>query len=237
MTPTVWSRTTKRLVVVGLVIILLLLLYVFRDLLPPVAIALVLAYLLKPLADQVERRTKLPRALAVILVFLALLLVISLILIWGVPFAVVRIGRLNLDIQQLGDDLIAFLSQPVIILGYSVSLQDLVGDLQGALQDLLQPFATQTIGLLFNVASSLLWVISILIISFYLVKDADRLRSFLDLEGEAIRELEGCSLHSCESPEGFGPVPGSPTGAESALVVFLFPCSPTGAGTRERETL
>ena len=36
------------------------------------------------------------------------------------------------------------------------------------------------ITLLFGVASSLLWVVSILIISFYLVKDADRLRAFLD---------------------------------------------------------
>jgi predicted PurR-regulated permease PerM/phosphoglycolate phosphatase-like HAD superfamily hydrolase len=180
VTSTEWSRTTKRLVVVGLVIILLILLYIFRALLPPIAIALVLAYLLKPLADQVERRTKLPRALAVAFVFLALLLLLSIIPIWIVPFAVDRITRLNLDLQQLTDDLIRFLSQPVLILGYSLSLQDLVGDVRGALQDLLQPFATQTVSILFNVASSLLWVISILIISFYLVKDAGRLRSFLD---------------------------------------------------------
>jgi predicted PurR-regulated permease PerM/phosphoglycolate phosphatase-like HAD superfamily hydrolase len=145
-----------------------------------VAIALVLAYLLKPVADQLERRTKLPRALATILVFLALLLLISIVPVWVVPFAVDWFTRLNLDIQQLGDDLISFLSQPVFILGFSFNLQDLVGDLRGALQDLLQPFATQTVGLLFNVASSLLWIVSILIISFYLVKDAERLRGFLD---------------------------------------------------------
>jgi predicted PurR-regulated permease PerM/phosphoglycolate phosphatase-like HAD superfamily hydrolase len=180
VTSTEWSRTTKRLVVVGLVIILLLLLYVFRDLLPPVAIALVLAYLLKPLADQLEQRTKLPRSLATILVFLALLLLISIVPVWVVPFAVDWFTLLNLDIQQLSDDLISFLSQPVFFLGYSFSLQDLVGDVRGALQDLLQPFATQTVNLLFNVASSLLWIVSILIISFYLVKDADRLRAFLD---------------------------------------------------------
>ena len=73
MVSTEWSQTTKRLVVVGLVIVLLLVFYVFRALLPPIAIALVLAYILKPLADFVERRGKLPRTLAVILVFLALL--------------------------------------------------------------------------------------------------------------------------------------------------------------------
>jgi HAD superfamily hydrolase (TIGR01509 family) len=177
---TAWSPTTKRLIVVGLVIVLLLVLYVFRALLPPVAIALVLAYILKPLADLVERRTKLPRTLSVIIVFVVLLLIISLVPATALPYVVDRFTRLNLDFQQLTDDLLTFLSQPISVLGYSISLQDMVGDLQGALQDLLRPFATQTVTVLFGVASSLLWLLSILVISFYLVKDADRLRNFLD---------------------------------------------------------
>jgi HAD superfamily hydrolase (TIGR01509 family) len=180
MASTAWSPTTKRLIVAGLVIVLLLVFYVFRALLPPVAIALVLAYILKPLADLIERRTKLPRTLSVIIVFVILLLIISTIPATVLPYAVDRITRLNLDLQQLADDLLTFLSQPISVLGYSISLQDMVGDLQGALQDLLRPFATQTVTVLFGVASSLLWLLSILVISFYLVKDADRLRSFLD---------------------------------------------------------
>jgi predicted PurR-regulated permease PerM/phosphoglycolate phosphatase-like HAD superfamily hydrolase len=168
------------LVIVGLVIILLLVLYLFRALLPPIAIALVLAYVLKPIADLVERRLRLPRTLAVVLVFLVLLLFISIIPVTVVPYAVDRVRLLNLDLQALTDDVLSFLAQPVFILGYRLSLQDMVGDLQTALQDLLQPFATQTITLLFNVASSFLWSVSILIISFYLVKDAERLRGFLD---------------------------------------------------------
>jgi predicted PurR-regulated permease PerM/phosphoglycolate phosphatase-like HAD superfamily hydrolase len=180
MASTKWSHTTKRLVVVGLVIILLLVLFVFRALLPPVAIALVLAYVLKPFADFVERRAKLPRTLAVILVFLVLLLLLSIIPVTVVPYTVDQVTRLNLNLQQLTADLLTFLSQPIVIFDYSFNLQDLVGDLQTALQDLLQPFATHTVNLLFNVASSLLWILSIFIISFYLVKDAQRLRNFLD---------------------------------------------------------
>jgi predicted PurR-regulated permease PerM len=99
MPSTEWSRTTKRLVVVGLVIIFLLVLYVFRDLLPPVAIALVLAYILKPIADLAERRIKLPRTLAVILVFLVILLLFSIIPVTVVPYAVEQVRRLNVNIQ------------------------------------------------------------------------------------------------------------------------------------------
>ncbi len=175
-----WSRTTKRLIIVGLVLILLLLLYLLRAILPPIAIAALLAYILKPLADFLERRARLPRLLAVILIFLALLVVIGVIPATGVPYLMAQVARLNLDLQRLVNDVIAFLSQPIEILGYTFSLQDLVGDVQVAIQGLFRPFATQSLNLLFGVASSLLWILSILIISFYLVKDASKLRAYLD---------------------------------------------------------
>jgi len=180
MPSTKWGRTTKRLVIVGLIIVFLLVLYVFRDLLPPVALALVLAYLLKPIVDFVERRIRLSRTLATILLFLVILLLIATIPVTVVPYAVDQVRRLNVNLQQQTDTLVSFLSQPITILDRSFNLQDLVGDLDTAVQDLFQPFATQTVTFLFNVASSLLWSVSILVISFYLVKDADRLRAFLD---------------------------------------------------------
>jgi predicted PurR-regulated permease PerM/phosphoglycolate phosphatase-like HAD superfamily hydrolase len=180
MVTTEWSRTTKRLVIVGLIIVLLLALYLFRAILPPVAIALVLAYLLKPLVDYVDRQTRLSRTAAVFLVFLVLLLVFSVIPVTIVPYLVDQVTRLNLDLQRLVDDMVVFLSQPITLFAYTISLQDLLGDVRAALQDLVRPFATQTVTLLFGVASSLLWILSILIISFYLIKDADQFRGFLD---------------------------------------------------------
>lgn len=180
MVSTEWSRTTKRLVVVGLIIVALLVLYLFRALLPPVGIAIVLAYLLKPVADVIQRRTRLPRTLAVLLVYLVGLLLLSIIPVTVVPYAVDWVGWLSENLQQLADQLVGFLSQPIVIFEYTLSLGDVVGDIQGTLQDILQPFATQTVNLVFNVLSSLLWVISIAVISFYLVKDAERLREFLD---------------------------------------------------------
>lgn len=180
MVSTEWSRTTKRLVIVGLVIILLLLLYIFRALVPPILLAFVLAYVLKPLADWVEKQLQVRRTLAVILVYIVVLAILSIVPVTVVPYVVERITRLNVDVQKLTDDLVGFLSQPFVILDYHFSLGELVGDVGATVQSLLQPFATQTVGLVFNLLSSLLWVLSITIISFYLVKDAERLRQFLD---------------------------------------------------------
>lgn len=180
MVSTEWSRTTKRLVIVGLVIILLLLLYVFRALVPPILFAFVLAYILKPLADWLEKQFQMRRTLAVILVYVVVLAVLSIVPVTVVPYLVERVTRLNVDVQKLTDDLVGFLSQPFELFDYRFSLGDFVGDVGAAVRNMLQPFATQTVGLVFNLLSSLLWVLSVTIISFYLVKDADRLRQFLD---------------------------------------------------------
>jgi predicted PurR-regulated permease PerM/phosphoglycolate phosphatase-like HAD superfamily hydrolase len=180
MVSTEWSPTTKRLVVVGLVILLLLVAFLLRALLPPIAIAGVLAYLLKPVVDFLERRTRLPRLAAVILVYTVLLIIIATIPATGVPYLVDRVARLNLDLQRLADDVIAFLSQPVDVFGFTFRLQDLVGDVQESFQNPFPAFASQSVNLLVGVASSLLWILSVLIISFYLVKDANKLRGFLD---------------------------------------------------------
>jgi predicted PurR-regulated permease PerM/phosphoglycolate phosphatase-like HAD superfamily hydrolase len=180
MISTEWSRTTKRLVIVGLILIFLLALYLFRALLPPVILAFILAYLLKPVVDFIERRLDVPRTLAVVLIYLVLLVTVIVIPVTVVPYAVDRITRINLNLQQLADQLVGFLSQPFLLFDYTLNLGDFVGDIRGALQDLLRPFASQTVNLFLNVLSSLLWILSITVISFYLVKDADRLRRFLD---------------------------------------------------------
>lgn len=175
-----WSQTTKRFVIVGLVIVLVAGLYLFRQVIPIIALAMMLAYVLKPVVDYLDRRTRLPRVLAVALVFVVLLLVVGLIPATVVPYAVDRVARLNLDFQQLVDDLGSLLSQPIEIFDLTLNPQDLVGDVQGALQDLLRSIATQTPTIVATIASSLLWVVSILIIGFYLILDADKLRSFMD---------------------------------------------------------
>lgn len=180
MNSNAWSPTAKRAVTVVLFVLLLLALYVFRRILPPVLIAAVLAYLLKPLVDSLERDSRLPRTLSVVLVYLVVLLVLSLIPATVVPVVIDQIQRLNLDFQAMVADVVTFLSRPIVVFGITINTGDVVGDLEGTLQNLVQPAATQTINLLLNLASSLLWTISVLVIAFYLLRDGDRLPVFLD---------------------------------------------------------
>lgn len=175
-----WSQTTKRIVVVGLVIVSILLLYVFRAVVPALLIAGVVAYILKPIADWVERRTRLRRMPSVLLVFLVLLVLLSLIPATILPYLVDQVARINVDLERLTTDIVQFLSRPIEILGFTLNPRDLIGDVQQPLVEFGRGLAGQTVSLLVGIASSLVWMLVTLFIAFYLVKDADQLRAFLD---------------------------------------------------------
>ncbi len=175
-----WAHTTKRIVVVGLVIIFLLLLYLFRAILPALLIATVLAYILKPIADILERRVRIPRALAAFFVVLALLALVATIPATLLPYLAEQVRSIDIDLRRLIEDVTDYLSQPRTILGFLLNPQELIGDVQAPLQDLVRSFASQTVSILLGVASSVVWIIATLVIAFYLVKDAEKLGRFLD---------------------------------------------------------
>jgi predicted PurR-regulated permease PerM len=73
-----WSDFTKRLVLIGAVIGLMMMLYRFSAIIPPLVITAMLAYLLNPLVEFICVHTRLSRTWAVIVVYLLLLIIFSL---------------------------------------------------------------------------------------------------------------------------------------------------------------
>ena len=71
-----WSVTTKAIVAVVTLVLAALVLWRFQALLAPFVLALMLAYLLHPLINLVEKRVRLTRGLAVLLVYVVLALVV-----------------------------------------------------------------------------------------------------------------------------------------------------------------
>ena len=162
MPSTEWAHTTKRIVVVGLVIIFLLSLYLFRAVLPSLLIATVLAYILKPIADILERRVRVPRTLAVLLVVIALLALIGTIPATLLPYLAEQVRSIDIDLRHLIEDVTDYLSQPRTIFGFPLNPRELIGDMQAPLQDLVRSFASQTVSILLGVASSVVWIIATL---------------------------------------------------------------------------
>ena len=184
-----WSESTKRWVVVGLVVAGSLLLYRVRSLLPPVIMACLLAYLLSPVVGRLTR-LRLSRTQATVISYLILLLSLGLAVSLLVPMVVQQISSINVDLQQIYQSVLRIMRsyQTITFLDYSIELSDLFDQLQDSLIQLVTSFASRSaeemlgiaFGLASGFASTFVWLIFVLVVSFWLLKDAGEITRGVD---------------------------------------------------------
>ncbi len=178
-----WSTSTKRMVVVVLLVLLALVLYRFRDVIPPLIIALLLAFILDPVVDFLSDHLPLSRGIATALVFL--ILIIGMLAALAAPVAIVpsiqrAVRNLQIDFLRVITDIGAFFEQPVEIRGYTLDLSDIYQELSTMLRSFVTSVAQGTLDVVLNVASGAVWLVFIVVTTFYLVKDYERIGEHLD---------------------------------------------------------
>ena len=180
-----WGRTTKQLIAATLVVLAGLLIYSFRSILPLLIIAFLIAYILAPIVDWASTRLHIRRGLAIVLLYL-----IGLALLATVPAIVVPsiMDEVQALVTNLGDIInrgIAWLDglESFEAFGYvfsvpeitipSVSLElDKAMDLLGGT---ISPIAGGALSVVKTVALGVGQVSLLIVISFYLLVDADHL--------------------------------------------------------------
>ncbi len=175
-----WSSQTKLVVSIILFGLTVYLLYRFRVVLPPLILAVILAYVLSPLVQIVERRLGGKRTLATALVYLGLLAILVALLSIIIPPLVEQTTALNLDAQQFFSVVKSILEQRFEVAGQVIDLDILYQQLVGYLPGVAEPLFGQTLSFAFDVISSLVWVVFVVIVSFYLIKDGPSLREWLE---------------------------------------------------------
>lgn len=191
-----WDTATKRIVAVIGLLFLALVIYQFRSLLRPLVLAFLLAFILNPVIDFLEDRVGMHRGLASGLLFLVLVIVMLAILaapVTAVPSIRRAIISAQLDLKQIIDDITTFFGREIEIAGYEFDLSLVAQELSAALRRFVETLAQGTLDLVLSVASGAFWVMFILIVAFYLVKDAHRIaEQVVELappgyQGDAIR--------------------------------------------------
>lgn len=175
-----WSPQTKLTVGLLAIAFSIYLLYQFRAILPPLILAIILAYAVSPIATFLHQRLKLPRTPAIILGDVLLLLFLL-----GVPALLLpplgsQLSALNLDFQKLLLTLDKLLQHDFSLGPFSIHLPSLVAQTSNNIDSWVQPLLGQTVNLVMEVASSTVWVIFVLVVSFYLAKDGTGLDTWLD---------------------------------------------------------
>lgn len=178
-----WSDFTKRAIALIVLLLLALMLYRFRDILPPLMIASLLAFILNPIAGFIVERLHISRGLATGLVFLVLIVALLGTLaapVTAVPNVVRAVRAAQFDFIRFTNDIGAFFEQPLQVGDYSLDLSGAYQELSSMLTSFVASVAEGTLDVVLNIASGALWLLFILITAFYLVKDADRFIKGLD---------------------------------------------------------
>ena len=166
--------------VVGAIVILIgmgWLFYTYQVLFGPLLISCIIAYLLYPFVTrlsnqfQVERRRVVP---FVYLIFLGLL-------VWGIiylaPIITAQARQLTGELAGFPEQLERLQVELEGILGFNLPLDSMVSELETDLAQVLQP--ERAFNLILSASTNIVWVILIIITSFHLLRDWERLREWL----------------------------------------------------------
>ncbi len=116
-----WSITTKRAVVAGLVVLAIVLLWRAGDIVQPFIWGLIVAYILLPVVGALERRFAVPRTLAALVVFVAMVAIIF----GGSRLIIPRVAENAGDLQKNWPVLLANVQQTISNTFDQLGLSDL----------------------------------------------------------------------------------------------------------------
>jgi predicted PurR-regulated permease PerM len=175
-----WSPTTKRWVVIFSVVAIFLVVRRIGSILPPIIITFILAYILIPIADFLSTHLRLKRALAVLIIYLVLIAILVTLPALFIPPLIAQIENFIEGLPELIQDIGEFSERPLIFRDYTLDVPDIYQQVSDSLEGILTSLATQTISILTDVASAVIWLVFILVASFYLVKDAAVVKRWVD---------------------------------------------------------
>lgn len=175
-----WSPRTKLTIILLLLGLGVYLLYRFSAVIKPMILGVVLAFILSPLANWFQSRLRVHRGLATLMAYLVMLVVVITIPMVIIPPLTIQSTGLNLDLQRFLGELEALLGNQYTIAGQTIDVDAIFQEAIGSVRGFIEPIFGQTIEFAFEFISSLVWIVFVLVVSFYLVKDSQALQRWLE---------------------------------------------------------
>ncbi len=204
-----WDEATKRTVMVILLVASVGVVWISRPIIPLLVIAAIVAYLVHPLVDLLER-LRVPRAVSTIVLFLLLLVVLILTPVLLVPILVSQLASLNFDVPSTAYSVFNWFGTwvshwplTISVLGFEVPLHGLTQQIQDNIKGVtFIPTLSEILGYIQQVISTATNVVSstaaigvsvvgsivqlfigfllIFFLSLYLTKDAPKIGAYVE---------------------------------------------------------
>lgn len=181
MTSNRWGNVTKIVVAAILVLILIVLLITFRVMIAPTIVAFLLSFILSYPVNWIQQRTGWPRGATVAIIYISILVLLAI----TPAFFYSRIAEIATSLQDSFDNLIATLQNPsaapVFQFGvFEFPLETLLEDVGGLLANFLSAVSTTNpFTIARGVTTSILTVIYVLVLNFWILKDIYKLQRFI----------------------------------------------------------
>lgn len=171
-----WSSSTKRIVVVLLIVLTLLALYQIRTVLIPVTMSVVLAYVVFPLVRLVNQRTGLSRTASVGIVYTFIIAVLIAIPVTTLPPLITQGNNLINNTPDYLEELGELLEEPIEIGNVTIPLDispfdEFSSSISENTVSILQTLGQQSLKIFSATLSTVAWILIVLLLSFYMVKD------------------------------------------------------------------
>jgi predicted PurR-regulated permease PerM len=175
-----WRAGTKRIVVVFLLVLALLAVFRIRSFLIPLIISIVIAYILLPSVEFVQKKTGISRNLSIAIVYLLIVAILVAIPAITIPQLITQTNNLIANTPEYVQELGEYFNAPLAALGIADSLEDIpfgqIGEDLGAnLIEIIRAVGPQGFSLFGTLAtrtvSTVGWFLIVVIVSFYFVKD------------------------------------------------------------------
>jgi predicted PurR-regulated permease PerM len=118
--------------------------------------------------------------LVVVFIYLVLVAIIITVPALLVPPLITQIEDFIDELPDLIGEIGEIYNQPLVFGDFTLDLQDVYDQASSSVQGILSSFATQSINILTNIASTVIWTLFVLVASFYLVKDVSIIMRWLD---------------------------------------------------------
>ncbi len=175
-----WSTTTKLVVALTVAALFIALFMQFRNIVGPLIAALVLAYLVHPVASRLHRGLHIPWGLAVLLVFLLIVAVLLGLATWGGFTLVDQVQSLIAFLQRAINDLPALLEDlashprqigPFVLDLTRIDLTQATNQVLTFAQTLLSRIGTIVTNFASGAATTIGWLFFTLLISYFILAE------------------------------------------------------------------
>lgn len=166
-----WNTPTRYLVLIIVLAILVSIGWYIRDLIQPLVIAGLIAYILNPVVSFFVRKSRMSHRVAGNLVYftsLALLIAIPATL---VPVLFSEAQLLVSDLLKSLEGLRTMLSQPFVIAGFTFQPATYITTLTKSLADVIQPLPEDALRFLERTSKGTAWFLVIVVSSYYFLMD------------------------------------------------------------------